>query len=125
MHLHFDVMYFPHTRDQSRTEYAIKMRNMLDQSYEVAHDDLQIVHKRTKYYYNRRTCNSRFKLKESVYLNKQVLKNKRRYTTLQIVITIVIYNKATFGTLPVSGGGGRILIGCNNELIRTRQPIKM
>ena len=73
MRLPLDVIYRPPERDQSRTDYAIEVCKTLDQAYEVARDHLQLVHKRQKDYYDRRTRGKRFKQGESVWLHTPVL----------------------------------------------------
>ena len=73
MRLPLDGIYRPPERDQSRIEYAIKVRNKLDQAYDVAHDHLQLAHKRQNNFYDRRTRGKRFKQGESVWLHTQAL----------------------------------------------------
>ena len=48
MRLPLDVIYRLHERDQSQTEYSIKVRKTLVQAYDVAGYILQLSHKRQK-----------------------------------------------------------------------------
>ena len=67
MRLPLDVIYHPPERDQSRIDYAIEVRTILDKAYGVGRDQLQLAHKRQKNYYDRRSRGKRFKKGKSVW----------------------------------------------------------
>ena len=74
-----DVIYRPPERDQSRIEYAIKVRTILDQAYDVSRDHLQLAYKRQNNYYDRHTHVKHLKQGESMWLHTPVLDNGVAY----------------------------------------------
>ena len=74
MRLPLDVLYRLPERDQSRNEYAIIVRKMLDQAYDVARNHLKLAHKRQKDYNDGCISGKRVKQRESMWLHTPLLK---------------------------------------------------
>ena len=68
MRLPIDIIYRPPHCEISRSQYALEIRDALENAYKTARVKLHLAHERQKDYYDRRTQGTRYSVGDSVLL---------------------------------------------------------